>query len=150
MSEGNILKVAKVGIGVVALSAALFAGMPEFTSVTAGALRVTIDYKGAGKVDEIHKIWIWIFDNPAIDASSTPVASDSLSENGGTVSFDNLPEQVYIAVAFDEKGGYDGNAGPPPSGTPVAIYGQPGPATAIRTGADAKVTVTFDDSSRMP
>lgn len=148
MLKRNRLRLMSLAVCTVA-AVAVVCGAPAAFSAP-GALKVTIDYKGAGKVNADHKVWVWVFDNPAIDASSTPIAADSLAENGGTLNFENLPDQVYIAVAFDEKGGYDGTAGPPPSGTPVAIHGQPGAATAITTGADATVTVTFDDSVRMP
>lgn len=111
---------------------------------------MTVGYKGAGQVDREHMIWIWLFDTPTIDGSSMPIAVAALSENDGTSKFQTLPETVYIAVAYDEKGGYDGSSGPPPSGTPVMVYGEQGTARAVKTGADASVNVTFDDTVRMP
>jgi len=111
---------------------------------------MTVEYKGAGKVDKEHQIWIWVFDTPTIDESSEPVSITSVAENNGSASFNSLPETVYIAVCFDEKGGYDGTSGPPQSGSPVSIYGGSGTAKAVKTGSEAKVTVTFDDSMRMP
>jgi uncharacterized protein (DUF2141 family) len=117
----------------------------------AGELKVTIDYKGAGTVDKTHQVFVWVFDTPDISASSTPIASDVVTANGASVSFSGLPKTVYLAAAFNEKGDYDGTQGPPPSGTPITIYGSPGPATGVTTGGpEAVVTVTFDDSVRMP
>ena len=75
----------------------------------------------------------------------------SITANGGTLNFSGLPKEVYIAAAFDEKGDYDGTSGPPPTGTPITIYGEMGAAKAVPTGgADAAVTVTFDATVRMP
>ena len=142
---------AVVVCGIVEMLALAALGQEPVPQVPAkGTLKVTVEYKGAGKVDKDHQIWIWVFDTPTIDGSSMPIAANSLSENGAAVTFASLPETVYIAVAFDEKGGYDGTTGPPPSGTPVMIYGDAGVARAIKTGGDAAVQITFDDSVRMP
>lgn len=124
--------------------------VPLQKETTTGPLKVTVEYTGPGKVDKEHRLWIWLFDTPTIDTSSIPVAADLLSENEGTVTFESLPETVYIVVAFDEKGGYDGTSGPPPSGTPVMVYGEQGIPTGVKTGEDATVRVSFDDSVRMP
>ena len=116
-----------------------------------GQLKVTVDYKGPGTVDKSHQIFVWVFDSPDIQASSVPIASDVITTNGGSASFTGLPKTVYLAAAFNEKGDYDGTQGPPPSGTPVTIYGGMGTAKAVDTGgAEATVTITFDDSTRMP
>jgi hypothetical protein len=65
---------------------------------------------------------------------------------------------VYVAVSYDEKGIYTETAGPPPPGTPVAIYtekppapGSQGPPTPspVKVEKGAKVRVKFDDSNRM-
>ena len=114
-------------------------------------MKVTVSYKGAGTVDASHEIYLWVFDNPNIGADSIPVASEVITANGATASFTGLPKQVYLAAAFDEKGDYDGTSGPPPPGTPITIYGEMGAAKGVATGgADAAVTVTFDDTMRMP
>jgi hypothetical protein len=96
-----------------------------------------------------------VFDNP--DSStwpdSTPLALAMLTENGATHKFTGLPKQVYFGTAYDEAGGYDGTAGPPPAGTPISVYGmaEGGMAQAVGTGGDdAAVKATFDDSFRMP
>jgi hypothetical protein len=120
----------------------------------AGKLKVTIDYKGAGAVDAEHRVWIWVFDTPNISAESMPLATGVIKENKTSYKFVGLPKQVYLAAAFDNVGGYDGATAPPPSGTPITVHGSMGPgqaATAIATGGeDASVTVTFDDSVKMP
>ena len=118
-----------------------------------GKLAVTVQYAGKGAVDASHRIWIWVFDTPNITAESMPVSVGMLAENGGTYKFSGLPKEVYLALAYDENGGYDGSAGPPPSGTPIAIHGAAsgGAAAPVVTGGDdAVLKVTFDDSARMP
>lgn len=147
--------VARALIIVVALtlSANLLARQNE--PAQTGKLAISVEYTGKGAVDKDHRLWIWLFDNP--DSStwpdSTPLAVAMLTENGATYKFTGLPQQVYFATGYDEAGGYDGTAGPPPAGTPVSVYGMAdgGMAKAVDTGGDdAVVTATFDDSFRMP
>src|SRR5215212_353612 len=69
-------------------------------TVSAGAVKVTVHYKGKGKVDGSHKIWVWLFDNPNIGAGSMPIDQTSIEKNDSEVVFDGVaPSQVYIAVA---------------------------------------------------
>jgi hypothetical protein len=136
---------AVVAIGLVAVAT------PGMVAQESGKLKVTVTYKGTGTVDASHEITVWVFDNPNIGADSVPVATEVITTNGGSVSLSGLPKEVYLAAAFDEKGDYDGTSGPPPPGTPITIYGEMGAAKAVATGgADAAVTVSFDDSMRMP
>ena len=124
---------------------------PGIVAQESGKLKVTVQYNGTGTVDSAHEITVWLFDTPNITPDTPPVATDVLTANGGSLNFSGLPKQVYLAAAFDEKGDYDGTSGPPPTGTPITIHGQAGAPAAIATGgAEAAVTVTFDDSVRMP
>ena len=113
---------------------------------------VTVKYTGAGTVDDTHRIWVWLFDNPNIAEGSIPIDEKSTSKNGDTLTFISSAKQVYVAIAYDEKGGFFGQA-PPPPGSPVAMYGvdaknaTPLPVTPGPAGA---ISVTFDDSQRMP
>jgi hypothetical protein len=116
----------------------------------AGAVKVSVNYKGKGTVDAQHRIWVWLFDTPDIGPGSMPIAESSIDANGKAVAFDGIDaKQVWIAVAFDESGTMAGNA-PPPSGSPIGVL-----LSADRTpqsvvpGQDA-VVLTFDDSQRMP
>ncbi len=135
------------------LSANLLAGKNQ--PAQTGNLAISVEYTGKGTVDQDHRIWIWLFDNP--DSStwpdSSPLAVAMLTENGASNKFTGLPKQVYFGTAYDEAGGYDGTAGPPPAGTPIMVYGMAdgGTAKAVETGGDdAAVKATFDDSVRMP
>jgi hypothetical protein len=118
-----------------------------------GKLAITVQYTGKGTVDATHRIWIWLFDTPNISPDVMPVGFASLSENGATTKLTGLPKEVYMAMAYDEKGGYDGSMGPPVQGTPIAIHGMTpaGTGSPVKTGGDdAVLKMTFDDSVRMP
>jgi hypothetical protein len=137
-------------LGALALAFGL-AGELDAAAPEGGQLKVTIKYKGPGQVDAAHQVIIWAFSTPEIDASSQPLATQSVTSEGGVASFTGLPKVVYLAAAFNEKGTYDGTSGPPPTGTPIVIYGDAGAAKAVDSGGpEAAVTVTFDDSMRMP
>jgi hypothetical protein len=131
-------------------SAGLAAAHSSAAAVDDGALQVTVHYKGQGSVDKSHQIIVWLFDTPDITENSTPLANDVVTSNGGSVGFTGLPKTVYIAAAYNEKGDYDAGQGPPPTGTPVTIYGGQGTAAGVATGADSTVSVDFDDTMRMP
>jgi hypothetical protein len=151
MTQRNGL--AMVGVLAVAIVALAGASRAQDSQPATGKLKVKVEYTGqSGSVDKEHKLWIWVFDTPNITAESTPLTVAALIENKASYQFIGLPKVVYIAAAFDNRGGYDGNSAPPAPGTPLTIFGGAGgPATAVTTGADdAAVTVTFDDAIRMP
>lgn len=118
--------------------------------VVAGTVKVTVNYKGSGTVDSSHRVWVWMFDTPNIGPGSMPIAELSVLKNGDEVTFDGAANQVWIAVAYDVNGVMTGNA-PPPSGSPIGIYSSStGAPEAVTPGATGAVTLTFDDSQRMP
>lgn len=131
--------------------AQLSANTAENDAAAAESLNVSVKYTGKGDVDKTHQLWIWLFDTPDIGPDAIPVAELSLDQNGGTVRFEDVGAQkVWIAVTFDEKGGFAGSA-PPPSGSPITLYGaDSGGPTPVTPGAQAAVSITFDDSQRMP
>ncbi len=117
---------------------------------TAGAVKVTVKYTGKGDVDKTHNLWIWLFDTPDIGPGSFPIGELSLDRNGGAVTFNDVSaEKVWIAVAYDINGTMTGN-GPPASGSPIAIHMEAGGPAPVSPGDKAEVTITFDDSQRMP
>ena len=117
----------------------------------AGAVTVTVRYTGQGTVDDGHRLWIWLFDSPDIGPGSMPIHEAFLATNGGSTTIEGLgPDRVWIAVAYDQRGGSAGNA-PPASGSPVGIHaGADGRPIAVDTRERATALVTFDDSVRMP
>lgn len=129
------------------------APVPVVAAQEQSGVSVTVQYKGKGTVDSSHRIWVWLFDSPDIGPGSLPIDEQSIDKNGGTATFNSVSaKQVYIAVAYDEGGGFMGQA-PPPSGSPVALYGQNGPDDApepVTPGAKGKITVTLTDAQRMP
>ena len=113
-------------------------------------VKVTVTYTGKGTIDGDHRIWIWLFDTPDIGPGAIPISEQALDKNSATATFPNIAAgKVWIAIAYDEKGGFVGMA-PPPSGSPVTLYREKGVPGAVTPGPDASVTVTFDDSMRMP
>jgi uncharacterized protein (DUF2141 family) len=146
------MSVLRKSLIVLAAAVALSAMAPRWAAAQeTGQLKVTVEYKGPGTVDKSHQIFVWVFDTPDISGSTEPISADVITTSGGTATFSGLPKTVYLAAAFNEKGDYDGTQGPPPTGTPVTIYGGMGTAKAVESGgAEAAVTVTFDDSTRMP
>jgi hypothetical protein len=126
---------------------------PTVTAQEQGGVSVTVQYKGKGTVDASHRLWVWLFDNPNIGPDSIPIGEQSVDTNGGTVTFPSVSAtRVYVAVAYDERGGFVGQA-PPPAGSPVALYGQTGPDAQpqpVSPGANGKVTISFTDAVRMP
>ncbi len=127
-------------------------GAEQTPGADATSVNVTVNYTGAGTVDDNRRIWVWIFDNPNIGPDSIPIGEESVAKNGGVATFSTTSKQVYVAIAYDEKGGFAGQA-PPPSGSPLAMYGMKGPnepPQPVTPGAKGSVSVTFDDSQRMP
>jgi len=120
-------------------------------------LKVTVSYEGKGKVDKGHGVYLFLFKSPdfAQNSGEMPIAFQSVFSNGETVTFSGLAaENVYLTASYDESGTYSIAAGPPPSGSPVALYkpGDPQPPTAIKLedGKAAEIKFSFDDSIRMP
>ena len=120
-------------------------------TVSAGAVKITVTYKGKGTVDASHKLWVWLFDTPNIGVGSMPIDQIALDKNGTDAVFENVAgDKVYVAVAFDEKGAMMGD-GPPPTGSPIGILmGPDGTPNGITPGGKTPVALTFDDTIRMP
>jgi hypothetical protein len=113
---------------------------------------VTVAYTGKAPVDDTHEIWVFLFDSPAISKGATPILVQAIKKSGGVATFKGVAvDPVYVAVAYDEKGDYDGNAGPPPTGAPISIYSTDGKGTPapVKTAGGAKVKLSFNDSRRM-
>lgn len=119
-------------------------------SVNAGAVKITVHYKGKGKVDTSHKIWVWLFDTPNIGPGAMPIDQVAIEKNDADAVFEGVaPTQVWIAVAFDEQGVMQGD-GPPPTGSPIGILMADGKPSPVTPGEKGMATLTFDDTMRMP
>jgi hypothetical protein len=124
---------------------------PLAAQATANTVKVTVTYKGKGKVDASHQLWVWLFDTPNIGPGSMPIGQLALGDNGADAVFENVAgTRVYVAAAFDEQGTMTGD-GPPPPGTPLGVLmGADGTPRGVTPGDKADVALTFDDTIRMP
>ena len=120
------------------------------TRATANTVKVTVTYKGKGKVDASHKLWVWLFDTPNIGPGSMPIDQIAIDDNGTDAVFENVAgTKVYVVAAFDEQGAMMGDA-PPPAGTPIGmLLGADGTPSSVTPG-EKPVVLIFDDSIRMP
>lgn len=138
------------------LGLSLSAAEPK-TTVRAepATLKVKLDYTGAGKVDDKHHIVLFLFDAPNFSEGGVmPIASLQAAAKDETVTFTGLTANpVYIVVAYDPTGAYDGQSGPPPSGSSVSMYTKNPPAAdpvKLDPAKPTEVTMTFNDSFKMP
>lgn len=138
---------------VIAAAVAIAATAPAGPAAAplAGDVAVTVTYAGKAKVDATHEIWVFLFDTPEIVAGhSQPIAVQTVTKSGATATFKDVQAQtVYVAVAYDEKGDYDGTQAPPPPGTPIALYLVDGKTAPVTPGPKGVVKLTFDESRRM-
>jgi hypothetical protein len=145
-------RVVLAGVAVLTLAGSTLV-TAEQAKPDASGVTVTVKYTGKGTVDANHQLWVWLFDNPDIGPGSIPIAEQAIPKNGGTATFSNVTAaQVYIAVAYDEGGGFGGQA-PPPPGSPIAMFGAKGPDAppeAVVPGPKAAITIALDDTMRMP
>jgi hypothetical protein len=146
-----------VGAGLLGLTAMMAAAQtpkPEEKPATR-TLKAKINYTGAGTVDEKHKIFLFVFDTPDfMQGGAMPIGGGATAAKDGTITVVDLTvSPVYVAVCYDPAGAYDGQSGPPPSGASMGLYaktpGTPEPVK-IDPGKTTEVTVTFNDSSKMP
>lgn len=142
-----------VALGV-AVALLLVAATVAAQTSTTKSLEVTITYEGAGEVDETHRIHVFVFDTPP-SPDGLPVGMSSLGENGGSLTFSALySSPVYVAVVYDDVGGYDPNyVGPPQASAPIGMYadaetGEPAPIELSEEETTA-IEIVFDDSVRM-
>lgn len=153
---GLVLMMSTAGFGSTAdqapaKPAAKPAAQPPAKTATADVV-VTASYTGKGPVDATHQIFVFLFDNPNMGAHSRPLAVQEVIKNGGVAKFSGVTTSpVYVALAYDEKGDYDGTNAAPPPGTPIGAYSTDakGPPAPVTPGPKGKVKATFDGSRRM-
>jgi hypothetical protein len=150
-SFGALLNVALLSFGV----ATMQVGHGQNKSTAGGSLQVKLNYTGSGRVDDKHKILVFLFDSPDfIRGGAAPFASMGATSKDGAVIFNEVAKSpVYVGTVYDPTGRYDGQSGPPPSGSSMGIYqktpGEPAPVT-VDTGKTVSVDVSFDDTVKMP
>ena len=114
-------------------------------------LKVTVQYTGSGQVSQEKRLWVWLFDQlPDHAAGTQPIAAQSVAVNGGVANFTGITApQVWVAVMFDERGGYMAD-GPPPSGSPAWAYMVNDQQVPVTPGPNASIQITFNDQFRLP
>ncbi len=125
----------------------------EKKPATAMVLKVKLAYQGAGTVDQEHKIFVFLFDSSDFQ-NSIPFAVKSASAKDETVTFSDVTQATtYVTTAYDPEGKYDGESGPPPTGSSLGMYSKtPGQAEPVKAEPGKTVTIelAFDDSFKMP
>ena len=118
-------------------------------------LKVKLNYTGSGAVNDTHKIHVFLFDSPDfVQGGVMPFASESASGKAETLTFPEVGvPTVYVVAVYDPTGGYDGQSGPPPSGSSMGMYttepGKPGPVK-MDSGKPVEIELAFDDTAKMP
>jgi hypothetical protein len=118
-------------------------------------LKVKLHYTGSGTVDDKHKIIVFLFDSPDFtQGNAMPVGEQSAAGKDETVTFTGIDKSpAYVAAVYDPTGGYDGQSGPPPSGSSLGMYTKEPPAPgpiAIDEGKTVQIDLPFDDTAKMP
>ena len=116
-----------------------------------GTVRITVDYQGSGTVSEEHQLTVFVFDTPNISPDSLPIWVGQLADNQKTLTAGGIDAStIWVVVTFDEAGGYNPFAGPPPSGSPLAMYStdQTGMPTGVELKADqeTEIAIAFADA----
>ena len=127
-----------VALALVAMAA------PAIVAQESGKLKVTVDYKGTGRSTRRTRFSSGSSTRRTSARTRCPSPMMSSPPTAPRSNFSGLPKEVYLAAAYDEKGDYDGTSGPPPSGTPITIYGEMGvrqgdPDRRRRRGRDRDV-----------
>ena len=134
----------------------LASGFGQAQDKAAGkTLKVKLHYTGAGTVDDKHKIVVFLFDSPDFtQGNAMPVGMEMTAAKDGSVTFSDIAKSpAYLAAVYDPTGGYDGQSGPPPSGSSLGMYTKEPPAPgaiAIDDGKTVEVDLPFDDTAKMP
>ncbi len=138
------------GLRYVLVASCATAALAAATSTAPDTVSVRVNYTGQGTVDANHDLQVFLFDDPNIGRQSVALDLLHLRENGGTVRFRGVKtDPVFVAVAYNATGNYDGSQGPPPEGTPIAIYRVADASSAAPVHPGASIEIVFDGSTRM-
>lgn len=118
-------------------------------------LQVEIRYTGSGTVDDNHRIFVALWDSLSFPEGKggPPVSVQSTNSKNGTVTFRDVQKvPAYVSAAYDPTGHWDAQS-PPPTGSSLGMYSKAPPTPdpiSITPGKTAKVTITFDDTQKVP
>ena len=128
------------------------AGAVAQTSAERRAIEVEINYTGAGSVDATHKIYVALWES-SDSSGGPPAAVLSLDSKTGTVTFSMVQKvPAFVSAAYDPTGAWDAQS-PPPSGSSLGMYSKNPPTPDpidVAPGQTVKVSITFDDSAKVP
>ena len=103
-----------------------------------------------------HKIVVALWDSADfVQGNLRPVAIRATDSKNGTVTFSGVEKvPAYVSCAYAPSGAWDGESGPPPSGSSVGMYSKTPPTPApidVPAGKSVKVEkITFDDAVKFP
>ena len=122
------------------------------TTADSRTIQVEINYTGSGTVNATHKIYIALCNSSDMSAGP-PAVVTSLESKKGTVTFSDVQRvPAYVTTAYDPTGAWDAQS-PPPSGSSLGMYSKnppkPDPIDVV-PGNTVKVSITFDDSAKVP
>jgi hypothetical protein len=134
--------------------AVLVSALAAHAQTGSSKLIVQVSYTGSGKVDESHKIFVVLWDNPDFrkDSGVTPIAAKGITSKSAAAEFDDVQKNpVYVSMAYDPTGKWDAMS-PPPAGSSLGLYakepGTPAPIQ-LQPGKTTTISAKLDDSFKM-
>jgi hypothetical protein len=106
--------------------AALASALAAHAQTGHSKLIVQVSYTGSGKVDESHKVYVVLWDNPDFvkGSSAPPIAIKSVTSKSATAEFDDVQKNpIYVSMVYDPTGQWDAMS-PPPAGSSLGLYMQ--------------------------
>lgn len=146
-------KILYLAMTLLLMSSAIQYGLSQ-DSKSGGMLKVNVHYTGSVTVDDKHPIHVFLFGSADfVHGGAIPLAMQATTSKNGTVTFsDTYKSTVYASAVYDPAGNYDGQSGPPPSGSSLGLYsktpGEPAPIT-VAPGSSAAIDIKFDDRVKM-
>lgn len=126
-------------------------------SAKGATLQAHITYTGNGVINQAHKIYVVLWSSPdfvkptATDAM--PFAITSIASKSATATFQDVRQNpVYLSMAYDPTGKWDGKTAPP-VGASLGLYStEPGTPAPIQlhSAKPTDVSVALDDSYQKP
>jgi len=135
------------------LSGILLAGALMAPAQQGQTIQVQIHYTGSGTVDATHKIFVALWDSADFNSAPPTEVKSTASKNGMVTFADVKKVPAYVSAAYDPTGHWDGASGPPPTGASLGVYSKAPPKPdpiAIAPGKIARITLSFNDSTKVP
>ena len=149
-SEGIAMSVVRKSLVALAAVAVCAIAPLRAAAPDTGQLKVTVDYKGPGTVDKSHQIFVWVFDTPGHrrDLDADLERRHHRQRRHGFVlgpAEDGLPRRRIQREGRLRR--HAGSAADRNAGDRLRRHGH-GDRRSQTGGAEATVTITFDDSAQ--